>query len=89
MLTDTELNNMDEAIEAIDQTKSCFMPYTLEDARKALLEKGYGGVKEYADHLMGTEYNELSFILIICKLYNLGPETAAKMIENLNRIDSW
>lgn len=88
MLTDMELNSMDEAIKEIGQDKTCFVPPALEDTRKSLLEKGYKGAEEYAEHLTGTEYNELSRVLIICKKYNLGPEAAAKVIENLNRIES-
>ncbi len=88
MLTDMELDNMDEAIKAVGSAKSCFIPSALGDARKALLEKGYEGAEEYAERLTGNEYTELSRVLIICKKYNLGPEAAAKVIENLNRIES-
>jgi len=88
MLTDIELNSMGEAIKEIGQDKTCFVPFALEDTRKALLEKDYEGAEDYAGHLTGTEYNELSRVLIICKKHNLGSEAAAKMIENLNRIES-
>jgi hypothetical protein len=83
-----ELNNMDEAIKAAGKAKNCLVPSALEDIRKALLERGYEGAEEYAGHLTGTGYNELSSILIICKKYSLGPEAAAKVIKNLNRIES-
>jgi len=88
MLTDTELNNMDEAIKAIGQAKSCFMPSTLEEVRKVLLVKGYEGAEEYTEHLTGEAYTELTRVLIICEEHHLGPEAAAKVIQNLNRIES-
>jgi len=88
MLTDIELNSIGEAIKEIGQDKTCFVPSTLGDAKKALLEKGYEGAEEYADHLTGTEYKELSRVLIVCKKNNLEPEAATKVIENLNRIES-
>jgi len=88
MLTDMELNNMDEAIKAIGKAKSCFMQSTLDDVRNVLLEKGYKGAEEYAEHLTGEAYTELTRVLIICEEHHLGPEAAAKVIENLNRIES-
>lgn len=88
MLTDTELDNMDEVIKEIGRAKSCFIPSVLEDVKKALLEKGYKGAEEYVEHLTGESYTELTRVLIICEEHHLGPEAAAKVIENLNRIES-
>ena len=88
MLTDAELNNMGEAIKEIGKDKTCFLPSSLADAKKALIKDGYEGAEGYADHLTGNEYLELSCVLIICKKYNLGPEAAAKVLDNLNRIES-
>ena len=88
MLTDTELDNMDEVITEIGRAKSCFIPSVLEDVKKALLEKGYKGAEEYVEHLTGESYTELTRVLIICEEHKLGPEAAAKVIENLNRIES-
>lgn len=79
---------MSEAIKEIGRSKSCFIPSVLDDAKKAMLEKGYEGAEEYVEHLTGESYTELSRVLIVCKKHNLGPEAAAKVIENLNRIES-
>ena len=94
MLTDLELkepeskDNINEAIKEIGQDKTCFLPSDLEGAKKAILEKGYEGAEEYAEHLTGTAYTELSRVLIICKEKNLSPEAAAEVIENLNKLES-
>ena len=89
LLNDKELENMDKAIKAIGQANTCITAPIIKAAKSALLEKGYEGAEAYAAQLTGTDENtELLRVLAICKSYRLGPEAAAKVIENLNRIES-
>ena len=89
MLTNMELENLDGAIKAIGQANTCITAPIIAAAKNALLEKGYEGAEAYAGQLTGTDENtELLRVLAICKSYGLGPEAAAKVIENLNRIES-
>lgn len=89
MLTDMELENLGEAINAIGQTNTCITAPIIAATKNTLLEKGYEGAEAYAAQLTGADENtELLRVLNVCKSYGLGPEAAAKVIENLNRIES-
>jgi len=54
-----------------------------------LFKKGYEGAELYAAGLAeADEFTELLRVLIICKKYDLSPETVGKVLDNLNRIES-
>ncbi len=89
MLTDMELENLDGAIKAIGRVNTCMTPSVIEGAKKSLIEKGYEGAGAYAAQLTGTDDNtELLRVLTILKKYKLGPEAAAKVLDNLGHMSS-
>lgn len=89
LLKEKELENMDKAIKAIGQANTCITAPIIAAVKKALLEKGYEGAEAYAAQLTGVDENtELFRVLTICKRYDLSPEAAIKVLENLNRIES-
>jgi len=54
-----------------------------------LFKKGYEGAELYGAQLAEADENtELLRVLMICKKYGLSPETAVKVLDNLNRIES-
>ena len=61
----------------------------IKEAKEALFKKGYEGAELYAAQLAEADENtELLRVLMICKKYDLSPETAIKVLDNLNRIES-
>jgi hypothetical protein len=57
--------------------------------KEALFKKGYEGAELYAAGLAeADEFTELLRALMTCKKYDLSPETAVKLLDNLNRIES-
>lgn len=84
-----ELGPMSEAIKAIGQANAYVTTSTLQGTVRALLENGYEGAEAYAAQFIGTDQNtELLRVLIICKRYNLSPESAAIVLENFNMLES-
>ena len=62
---------------------------TIKKVKGALFEMGYEGAELYGAQLAeADEFTELLRVLMICKKYNLSPEIAAKVLDNLNRIES-
>lgn len=84
-----ELENLDKAIKAIGQVNTCMTASVIEGAKKSLNENGYVGADAYAAQLTGTDENtELLRILTVLRRYKLGPEAAAKVLDNLSHISS-
>ena len=54
-----------------------------------MFKKGYEGAELYGAQLAEADENtELLRVLMICKKYGLSPETAVRVLDNLNRIES-
>jgi hypothetical protein len=84
-----ELENLGKAIAEIGKARSCFTVQIIKEAKEALFKKGYEGAELYAAQLAEADENtELLRVLMICKKYDLSPETAVKVLDNLNRIES-
>jgi len=84
-----ELENMVKAIADIGKGRSCFTVQTIKEVKEALFKKGYEGAELYGAQLAeGDEFTELLRVLMICRKYDLSPETASKVLDNLNRIES-
>ena len=89
MISGKELENMGKAIAEIGKGRTCFTVQTIEEVKEALFKKGYEGAELYAAGLAeADEFTELLRVLMICKKYELSPETAIKVLDNLNRIES-
>jgi hypothetical protein len=84
-----ELENLGKAIAEIGKGRTCFTMQTIKEVKEALFKKGYEGAELYGAQLAeGDEFTELLRVLMICKKYNLGPDTAVTVLDNLNRIES-
>jgi len=84
-----DLENLGKAIAEIGKARSCFTVQIIEEAKEALFKKGYEGAELYAAGLAeADEFTELLRVLMICKKYDLSPEIAVKVLDNLNRIES-
>ena len=84
-----ELENLGKAIAEIGKGKTCFTKQTIKEVKDALLKKGYEGAELYGAQLAEADENtELLRVLMICRKYNLSPENAVKVLDNLNRIES-
>ena len=84
-----EFENLGKAIAEIGKGRSCFTMQTIKEVKEALFKKRYEGAELYGAHLAeADEFTELLRVLMICKKYNLSPEIAAKVLDNLNRIES-
>jgi hypothetical protein len=89
LISDKELENMSKAIAEIGTAKTCVTEPIIKAAKETLLKKGYEGAELYSAQLTGTDENvELLRVLKICRKYNLGAEAAAKVLDNLSRIES-
>ena len=89
MTSGKELENMGKAIDDIGKGRTRFTVQTIKEAKEALFKKGYEGAELYVPQLAeADEFTELLRVLMICKKYNLSPETAVKVLDNLNRIES-
>lgn len=89
MTSSKELENLGKAIAEIGKGRACFTVQTIEEVKEALFKKGYEGAELYGAQLAeGDEFTELLRVLMICKKYSLNPETAVKVLDNLNRIES-
>ncbi len=89
MISDKELENMGKAIAEIGTAKTCMTEPIIKMAKETLVKKGYEDAELYAAQLTGVDDNtELLRVLKICRKYNLGPEAAAKVLDNLSRIES-
>ena len=89
MLSSKELENMGKAIDEIGAAKTCITGQVMKDVRKIVLEKGLDAAELYAAQLTGTDQNtELSRVLKICRINNLGPEAVAQVIDKLGVIES-
>ena len=89
MTSSKELENLGKAIAEIGKGRSCFTGQIIKEAKEALFKKGYEGAELYAAGLAeADEFTELLRVLMICKKYDLSPETAVKVLDNLNRIES-
>ena len=84
-----ELENLGKAIADIGKGRTCFTVQTIKEVKEALFRKGYEGAELYGAQLAeGDEFTELLRVLMICRKYDLSPETASKVVDNLNRIES-
>ena len=89
MTTNNELENMGKAIAEIGKGRACFTAQTIKEVKGALFKRGYEGAELYGAQLAeADEFTEMLRVLMICKKYRLSPETAAKVLDNLNRIES-
>jgi hypothetical protein len=89
LISDKELENMGKAIAEIGTAKTCMTEPIIKATKETLLQKGYEGAELYAAQLTGTDENtELLRVLKICRKYNLGSEAAAKVLDNLSKIES-
>ncbi len=89
LISDKELENMGKAIAEIGTAKTCVTEPIIKMAKETLVKKGYEDAELYAAQLTGVDDNtELLRVLKICRKYNLGPEAAAKVLDNLSRIES-
>ena len=80
---------MGKAIDEIGAAKTCITGQVMKDVRKIVLEKGLDAAELYAAQLTGTDQNtELSRVLKICRINNLGPEAVAQVIDKLGVIES-
>ena len=89
MTSSKELENLGKAIAEIGKGRTCFTVQTIKEVKEALFKKGYEGAELYGAQLAEADENtELLRVLMICKKYDLSPETAVKVLDNLNRIES-
>ncbi len=89
MLTDKKLKNLDMALKAISQANICIADPVIAETKNILLKNGYDAAEAYVAHFIETNENiELLRVLAICKKYNLGLETTAQILDNLNIIES-
>ena len=89
MTSGKELENLGKAIAEIGTGRSCFTGQIIKEVKEALFKKGYEGAELYGAQLAeADEFTELLRVLMISKKYNLSPETALKVLDNLNRIES-
>ena len=89
MTNTKELENLGKAIAEIGKGKKCFTKQAIEEIKGTLLKKGYEGAELYGAQLAEADENtELLRVLIICRKYNLSPESAIRVLDNLNRIES-
>ncbi|MFB3766167.1 MAG: hypothetical protein ACE14P_13105 [Methanotrichaceae archaeon] len=89
MLTDMKLKNLDMALKAISQANICIADPVIAETKNVLLENGYDVAEAYIAKLTGADENtELLRVLAICKKYDLGLETTAQILDNLNIIES-
>ena len=80
---------MGKTIDEIGAAKTCITGQVMKDVRKIVLEKGLDAAELYAAQLTGTDQNtELSRVLKICRINNLGPEAVAQVIDKLGVIES-
>jgi len=84
-----ELENLGKVIAEIGKGRTCFTVQTIKEVKEALFKKGYEGAELYGAQLAeADEFTELLRVLMICKKYDLSPETAVRVLDNLNRIES-
>lgn len=89
MQSTKELENLNKATAEIGKGRSCFTTQTIKEVKEVLFKKGYEGAQLYGAQLAeGDEFTELLRVLMICRKYNLSPETASTVLDNLNRIES-
>jgi hypothetical protein len=89
MLSSKEMEDMGKAIEQIGSAKTCITGPVIGEVKKIVLEKGLDAAELYAAQLTGTDENtELSRIFKICRKNNLSREAVAKLLDNLNVIES-
>lgn len=89
LISSKEMENMGKAIAEIGENKACMTEPVIKGAKEAMMKKGYEGAEAYASQLAGTDENtELLRVLMIAKKYNLGSEAAAKVLDNLAKIES-
>jgi hypothetical protein len=84
-----EFENLGKAIAEIGKVRTCFTVQTINEVKEALFKKGYEGAELYGAQLAeADEFIEMLRVLMICKKYDLSSETASKVLDNLNRIES-
>ncbi|MGA9098909.1 MAG: hypothetical protein WB392_08275 [Methanotrichaceae archaeon] len=89
MTNSKELENLGNAIAEIGKGKTCFTMQAIKEVKEALLKKGYEGAELYGAQLAEADENtELLRVLMICRKYNLSPENAIRVLDNLNKIES-
>ena len=89
MTSSKELENLSKAIAEIGKGRTCFTKQTIEAVKEALLKKGYEGAELYGAQLAESDENtEMLRVLMICRKYNLSPENAVKVLDNINSIES-
>ncbi len=88
LFTEKNLANLDKAIKDIGLANTCITAPVIAETKNALLKDGYEGAEAYVAQLIGTDENtELLRVLAICKKYDLSPVAAARILDNLNRIE--
>ncbi len=88
MFTEKNLANLDKAIKDIGLANTYIAAPVMAEAKNALLKDGYTGAEAYIAQLIGSDESiELLRVLAICKKYDLGPATAARILDNFNKIE--
>lgn len=88
LFTERNLENLDKTIKDIGQANTRITAPLIEETRNALLKNGYEVAEAYVAQRIGTDENtELLRVLAICKKYDLSPVAAARILDNLNRIE--
>lgn len=86
MPTDKESENIRKALKAIGESKLPLNKALIKDVESFLVKKGYDEAIVFAEQAyLSTDVNaEIVRILIICRRYGLGPETAAKVLDSIS-----
>ena len=87
---DKEFEKIRKAIKEIGVSKAPLNKELVNEIRRVLVEKGYDEqwcIQSRA-HLATDMNAEIVRILAICRRYELSPEAAAKILDDLRRIES-
>lgn len=89
MPTDKELENIGKAIKAIGESKLPLNKALINEVRRVLIEKGYDEAVVYAEQAyLAEDLNaEIVRVLTMCRRYELSPEAAAQILDDLSKIE--
>lgn len=89
MPTDKELENIEKAIKAIGESKLPLNKALINEVRRVLIEKGYDEAVVYAEQAyLAEDLNaEIVRVLTMCRRYELSPEAAAQILDDLSKIE--
>lgn len=89
MPTNKELENIEKAIKAIGESKLPLNKALINEVRRVLIEKGYDEAVVYAEQAyLAEDLNaEIIRVLTICRRYELSPEAAAQILDDLSKIE--